>query len=292
MDNITFGRYSPLNTIIHKIDPRNKVFLLVLLMAMVFFKFNIWSTNLIISGLMLILTLVLVFLSKIRIKDIFSSLASMWIMVIFLMLIYVFIPNSSYENVAFYIGSYPIYWDAFYQCGYIVLRLVMMLIITMILTATTKPLDLTYAFEWYMTPLKLIKFPAHEIAMTISIALRFIPTLLEEASRIMKAQSSRGVDFSSGGLGKKFKAIISLIVPLLISSFQRSDELANAMEVKGYDPRAKRTKYRKLKFTYRDIIAFLIVGLLFGGLLTLLIYNYNVEEINLIKLIFNVEPIF
>ena len=292
MDNITFGRYSPLNTIIHKIDPRNKVFLLVLLMAMVFFKFNIWSTNLIISGLMLILTLVLVFLSKIRIKDIFSSLASMWIMIIFLMLIYVFIPNSSYENVAFYIGSYPIYWDAFYQCGYIVLRLVMMLIITMILTATTKPLDLTYAFEWYMTPLKLIKFPAHEIPMTISIALRFIPTLLEEASRIMKAQSSRGVDFSSGGLGKKFKAIISLIVPLLISSFQRSDELANAMEVKGYDPRAKRTKYRKLKFTYRDIIAFIIVGLLFGGLLTLLIYNYNVEEINLIKLIFNVEPIF
>lgn len=292
MDNITFGRYSPLNTIIHKIDPRNKVFLLILLMAMVFFKFNIWSTNLIISGLMLILTLVLVFLSKIRIKDIFSSLASMWIMIIFLMLIYVFIPNSSYENVAFYIGSYPIYWDAFYQCGYIVLRLVMMLIITMILTATTKPLDLTYAFEWYMTPLKLIKFPAHEIAMTISIALRFIPTLLEEASRIMKAQSSRGVDFSSGGLGKKFKAIISLIVPLLISSFQRSDELANAMEVKGYDPRAKRTKYRKLKFTYRDIIAFVTVGLLFGGLLTMLIYNYNVEEINLIKLIFNVEPIF
>lgn len=292
MDNITFGRYSPLNTIIHKIDPRNKVFLLILLMAMVFFKFSVWSTNLIISGFMLILTLVLVLLSKIRIRDIFKSLSSMWIMIIFLMLIYILIPNSSYENVAFYIWNYPIYWDSFYQCGYIILRLVMMLIITMILTATTKPLDLTYAFEWYMTPLKVIKFPAHEIAMTISIALRFIPTLLEEASRIMKAQSSRGVDFTSGGLSKKFKAIISLIVPLLISSFQRSDELANAMEAKGYDPRSKRTKYRKLKFTYRDIIAFIIVALLFGGLLTLLIYNYNVEHINIIKSIFNVEPVF
>jgi energy-coupling factor transport system permease protein len=292
MDNITFGRYSPLNTFIHKIDPRNKVFLLILLISMVFFQFSIWSTNLIFSGLMLILTLILCFIAKIKLSQILKTFLSMWIMVLFLLIVYVFIPNSSYVHVAFYIGNYPIYWDSFYQCGYIVLRIMMMLTITMILTSTTKPLDLTYAFEWYMTPLKIIRFPAHEIAMTISIALRFIPTLLEEADRIMKAQSSRGVDFVSGGLIKKFNAIISLIVPLLISSFQRSDELANAMEAKGYDPRGKRTKYRKLKFTYRDIIAFVIILLLFSGLLTLLIYNYNVSEINLIKFFFNVEPIF
>lgn len=289
MDKVTFGRYSPLNTFIHKLDPRNKIFLLALVMAMVFFKFSVWSTNLIISLLMLILTLVLVIISKIKIRDIISSLASMWIMVIFLMLIYVFIPNSTYVNVAFKIGNYPIYWDAFYQCGYIVLRLVMMLIITMVLTSTTKPLELTYAFEWYMTPFKLIKFPAHEIAMTISIALRFIPTLLEESSRIMKAQSSRGVDFSSGGLGKKFKAIISLIVPLLISSFQRSEELAFAMEVKGYNPREKRTRYRKLHFSLRDLLALLLVIILFSGLLTLLIYNYNVKHIDLIQFFFHVD---
>lgn len=289
MDNITFGRYSPFNTFIHKIDPRNKIILLILLMSMVFFKFNVWSTNLIFSGLMLVITLVLVIIAKIKIIDILKTLLSMWIMVVFLMAVYVFVPNSTYVNIAFKIGNYPIYWDAFYQCGYIILRLIMMLILTMILTSTTKPLDLTYAFEWYMTPLKIIKFPAHEIAMTISIALRFIPTLIEEASRIMKAQSSRGVDFSSGGLGKKFKAIISLIVPLLISSFQRSDELANAMEAKGYDPKAKRTKYRKLHFSYRDLISFLIVGAMFGGLLTLLIYNYNVGEINLIEYFFHVD---
>ena len=289
MDSVTFGRYSPLNTFIHKLDPRNKIFLLALIMSMVFFKFSIWSTNLIISGIMLIITFILVLLSKIRIRDILRSLASMWIMIIFLMIIYVFIPNSTYKNVAFVIGNYKIYWDAFYQCGYIILRLVMMLILTMILTSTTKPLDLTYAFEWYMTPLKIIKFPAHVIAMTISIALRFIPTLLEEASRIMKAQSSRGVDFSSGGLGKKFKAIISLIVPLLISSFQRSEELAYAMEVKGYDPKEKRTRYRKLSFTYRDLFSSLIVLILFAGLLTLLIYNYNVGHVDLIKFFFHVN---
>jgi energy-coupling factor transport system permease protein len=190
------------------------------------------------------------------------------------------------------INDFKIYWDAIYQSGYIILRLMMMLLITMILTSTTKPLDLTYALEWYMTPLKLIKFPAHAVAMTISIALRFIPTLLDETDRIMKAQASRGVDFDKGGLFKKFKAIISLIVPLLISSFQRSDELANAMEAKGYDPRAKRSKYRKLKFTYRDLIAFIVISLIFSGMLTLLIWNYNVGEINLIKFFFNVEPIF
>ena len=292
MDNVTFGRYSPLNTFIHKLDPRNKVVLLILLMSMVFFKFSIWSTNLIFSGVVLIITLILCLISKIKLSQILKTFASLWVMILFLLIVYVFVPNSTYEHVAFYIGNYPIYWDSFYQCGYIILRLMMMLVLTMILTSTTKPLDLTYAFEWYMTPLKLIRFPAHEIAMTISIALRFIPTLLDEANRIMKAQSSRGVDFTSGGLFKKFKAIISLIVPLLISSFQRSDELANAMEAKGYDPRSKRTKYRKLKFTYRDLIAFIVIAILFAGMLTLLIYNYNVSHINLIKFFFHVEPIF
>ena len=292
MDNVTFGRYSPLNTFVHKLDPRNKIILLVFLMSVVFFKFDVWSTNLIFSGVTLIITLVICFISKIKISQILKTFASLWIMIIFLLIVYVFVPNSTYTFVAFYIGNYPIYWDSFYQWGYIILRLMEMLILTMILTSTTKPLDLTYAFEWYMYPLKIIRFPSHEIAMTISIALRFIPTLLDEANRIMKAQSSRGVDFSSGGLGKKFKAIISLIVPLLISSFQRSDELANAMEAKGYDPRGKRTKYRKLRFTYRDLIAFIIVFLIFAGMLTLLIWDYNVSNINLIKFFFNVEPIF
>ena len=98
-----------------------------------------------------------------------------------------------------------------------------MISLTMVLTATTKPMDLTYAFEWYMTPLKVIRFPVHEIAMTISIALRFIPTLLDETDRIMKAQSSRGVDFKHGKISSRLKAIVSLIIPLFISSFKRSE---------------------------------------------------------------------
>jgi energy-coupling factor transport system permease protein len=127
-----------------------------------------------------------------------------------------------------------------------------MIMLSLILTATTKPLDLTAALEWYLAPLKLLGFPTHVVAMTITLALRFIPTILEDVERIMKAQASRGVDFEHGRLPEKFRAIVSLIVPLFVSSFIRSDELANAMECRGYDPMVKRTRYRKLRFGGRD----------------------------------------
>ena len=159
----------------------------------------------------------------------------------------------------------------------------------MVLTSTTKPMDLTYGFEWYMTPLKLVKFPVHAVAMTLSIALRFIPTLLEESERIMKAQASRGVDFNRGGLGKRFKAIISLIIPLFVSAIDRSEELSNAMEVRGYDPRAKRTRYRVLRFGWRDLLAFLFVGALFAGIIVLFVFDKRSGSgISLFKVLFNV----
>lgn len=291
MENITFGRYSPFNTFTHKLDPRNKVILMILLMVSIFLQFTVWSTNLIMSGINLLFLIVIALVSKVSLLAFLKNLKSLWFLIIFLTLVYILIPNPTYSLVLVDINGFKIYWDALYQSGYIVLRLMMMLLITMILTSTTKPLDLTYALEWFMTPLKLIKFPAHAIAMTISIALRFIPTLLDETDRIMKAQASRGVDFDRGGLIKKFKAIISLIIPLLISSFQRSEELANAMEARGYDPDKKRTKYRKLHFSYRDLIGFIAVGLSFGFTLTLFIINRN-NEIDLIKIIFNVDAGF
>jgi energy-coupling factor transport system permease protein len=143
-----------------------------------------------------------------------------------------------------------------------------MISVTTVLTATTKPLDLTYGLEFFMTPLKVIKFPAHEIAMTISIALRFIPTILEETQKIMKAQASRGVDLQEGSLKEKISAIISLIIPLFISAFQRSEELANAMEARGYNPSAKRTRYRTLKFTMKDVFSLLVSILVLGVCIT------------------------
>ena len=293
MSKITFGRYSPKHTFVHRMDPRNKIFLLILLMVAIFLQFTYWSTTLILSGVLLLFVIIFLIISRVSFFELFRSLATMWILIIVLMAAYIFIPLSTYSHVAFYIGTYPIYWDAFYQSGYIILRLIMMISLTMILTSTTKPMDLTYAFEWYMTPLRVIKFPTSEIAMTLSIALRFIPTLLDETDRIMKAQASRGVDFNHGGFGKRIKAIISLIIPLFISAIERSEELSNAMEARGYDPRAKRTRYRILRFSWRDIIGFFAVGLIFGGVLTCFIFDKNMENgLNIIEFLFHVNPGF
>lgn len=290
MNNVTFGRYTPYNTFVHKLDPRNKILILILLMVAIFLKFTLWSTTLLLSAGMLILLIILMILTRISFLDLFKSMKSMWFMVIFILAIYVFIPNNSYTMVCYRFNDhYAIYWDSFYQAGYIILRLVLMISLTMVLTSSTKPMDLTYAFEWYMYPLKVIRFPVHEIAMTLSIALRFIPTLLDETDRIMKAQASRGVDFNRGNLFKRFRAVISLIIPLFVSAIQRSEELSDAMEARGYDPKGKRTRYRKLSFTYRDIIAFVIGGAVFGGILYLFIYDLNVETLDLFALFFHVN---
>jgi energy-coupling factor transport system permease protein len=134
-----------------------------------------------------------------------------------------------------------------------------------------------------MYPLKLIKFPTHEIAMTISIALRFIPTLLDETMRIMNAQASRGVDFEHGKVKEKIKAILSLIVPLFMSAFQRSEELANAMEARGYNPRAKRTRYRNLHWGISDTLSLIFVITITTGVIVTSVMNWN-----FIEMIFNI----
>lgn len=290
MTNITFGRYSPYNTFTHKLDARNKILLVILLVVGIFFQFKVWSTTLLMSGLYLVLVITFMIISRVSFLDLLSSLKGLWLLIIFMFAIYIFIPNSTYSGpVAFNIG-FDVYWQAIYQAGYIILRLILMMAIMMVLTSTTKPMDLTYGFEWYMTPLKVVKFPVHAVAMTLSIALRFIPTLLEESERIMKAQASRGVDFNRGGLGKRFKAIISLIIPLFVSAIDRSEELSNAMEVRGYDPRAKRTRYRVLRFGWRDLLAFLFVGALFAGIIVLFVCDKRSGAgISLFKVLFNVE---
>ena len=287
MSSITFGRYTPYNTFVHKLDARNKLFLTILLIVGVFFQYKVWSTTLLFTIVLLLLLNILMLISKVSFLELFKSLTAMWLLIIFMFAIYIFIPNPNYTGpIAFNIG-FDVYWQAFYQAGYIILRLVLMIALMMILTSTTTPMNLTYAFEWYMAPLKLIKVPVHAIAMTMSIALRFIPTLLEESDRIMKAQASRGVDFNHGRLMKRFKAIISLIIPLFASAIDRSEELSNAMEVRGYDPNAKRTRYRVLRFSWRDIIAFIIAGSIFAGIIVFFIYDRNTENgINVLKVLF------
>lgn len=277
MASFSLGRYVPYNSFLHKLDARSKIAATILLMIAIFMDYPTWSMRALMGGIIFVFLSILLYVSKMKISSILSSLKSMWFMVIFLLLIYIVVPKANNTlGVAFTINGFPIYYDSFAEAGRIVLRLVMMIMVTMILTATTRPLDLTFALEWYMHPLRVFHFPVSEIAMMLSIALRFIPTLLDDADRIMKAQSSRGVDFKHGKLKEKIVGITSLIIPLFVSSFIRSDELASAMECRGYDPREKRSRYRVYKFYYGDIVSVIFVVALVAGIMTISITRFDV----------------
>lgn len=277
MNNLTLGRYVPYNSFIHRMDARNKIVCLILLMVAIFFQYNDWIVTFVMGGVLFLFILLLMIISHVSFRSLFSSLKSLWFFIIFLLLINALVPPKDATNVAFTIGTFSVYYEAIFQSLKIIIRLILMVSLTMVLTSSTKPLDLTNAFEWFLTPLKIIKFPAHEIAMTISIALRFIPTLLDETERIMKAQESRGVDFKHGKIKTRMKAIVSLIVPLFVSAFLRSEELADAMEARGYNPKQKRTKYQKLKFHFGDLFSFILCAAIMSGTIIISHYGFNFD---------------
>lgn len=274
MNNIALGKYIPGSSFIHKLDPRNKILIMILLMVAIF-----WDVGTLRFPLYIVLSIfiyVLLRISGISIKTIFKSLKPMMFMMVFLFIINMFVYQEGYVLFTIPFLNFTLYLESITQTLFIIIRLALMLAVTTILTTTTKPLDMTYGLEWYMSPLKVIRFPAHEISMTISIALRFIPTILEETERIIKAQKSRGVDLEEGKLKEKIGAIISLLIPLLISSFQRSEELSDAMEARGYNPSAKRTRYRVLKFKLSDSFAALITVILLTLVILLEVYNLQI----------------
>lgn len=286
MANISLGRYAPYNTFLHRLDPRTKLLSMIFLMVCIFFSYGSTWTNLFIYLLIGIFNYILMRISHIKLKQLFKQLKMMWFMMIFLFAINLFTIKEELFIYIPFVGeissftipgiNWTIYISSIINTLYIIIRLALMISLTLILTSTTKPMDLTYALEWLLYPFKLVHLPVHEISMMISLALRFIPTLLDETDRIMKAQSSRGVDFQDGKLKEKVGAIVSLIVPLFVSSFQRSDELANAMEARGYDPSKKRTKYRVLTWKLRDLFSMITVILIFSTLLTLAILGIKI----------------
>lgn len=247
MNNIALGRYLPLDSIVHKMDPRYKMMAMLVLMVSIFIPSGFIGyliLGLVVSGMLLV--------SRLNFTMILKAMKPMVFMLGFLTLINIFVLRTG--TVLFSLGSFTIYSDAITQTLYITVRLALMIMATTLLTATTKPLDLTLAIEDLLSPFKRFGFPAHEIAMMISIALRFIPTLIDETNRIMKAQASRGVDLKEGSLKEKLMAVLSLIVPLFVSSFQRAEELADAMEARGYVPSQRRTRYKQLHTTLKDVV--------------------------------------
>jgi len=260
MNNIALGRYIPMNSVIHKLDPRYKIIAMFILLVAVFLPTGFQG-----YGILAVFVLGTLLLAKLKLNFIIKAMKPMMFMLVFLLVINILVLRTGY--VLFSYGGFTIYSDAIFQTLYITVRLALMIMITTVLTATTKPLDLTLGIEDLLSPFKRFHVPAHEIAMMISIALRFIPTLIEETDRIMKAQASRGVDLKEGKFKEKIMAILSLIVPLFVSSFQRAEDLADAMEARGYVPSQSRTRYKQLKRTWKDTVMILItlsvLGLMF-----------------------------
>lgn len=251
MNNVALGQYMPLDSAVHKMDPRSKIMIMLFLMVAIFIPAGVLGY--VIIGIFILLSL---YLSKLNIKYALRTMKPMLWMMAFLLVINLLVIKTG--TPLFSIKGFIIYSDAVNQTLYIVVRLMLMVIITTVLTATTKPLDLTLGIEKLLKPFEKIGVPAHIIAMMISIALRFIPTLIEETQRIMNAQASRGVDLENGSIKEKIMAILSLIVPLFVSAFDRADQLANAMEARGYDPSRKRTRYKVLKMQTIDYASMIL----------------------------------
>ena len=262
MNNFTLGRYLPMNSPIHKMDPRAKIGAMLIALVAIFFPAG-WLGYAVIFAVVACV----IILSKLSWGFIWKAMKPMMFMLFFLLVINILVVKTGDEWLA--LGSFTIYSDAVIQTLYIAVRLLLMIMITTCLTATTKPLDMTLGIEDLLKPFQKIGVPSHEIAMLISIALRFIPDLIDETERIMKAQESRGVDMKEGKLSERVMAILSLIVPLFVSAFQRAEDLANAMEARGYAPGEPRTRYNVLKMERRDYILLLGAVLLLACMIWL-----------------------
>jgi energy-coupling factor transport system permease protein len=254
MDKMIFGRYIPADSVLHRMDPRSKLVLIFLFVCVVFL-----ANNALTYGTLLVYTIIMLSLSKISIRFIMSGLKPVLWLVVFTFLLHLFLTKEG--NLLFQWGWIEVYEEGIKQGLFISLRFFLLILMTSLLTLTTTPIEITDGLEELLGPLKKVKFPVHELALMMSISLRFIPTLMQETDKIMKAQSARGVDFTGGPVKDRVKAIIPLLIPLFISSFKRAEELAIAMEARGYRGGEGRTKYRQLSWGARDTSMLLALGL-------------------------------
>lgn len=260
LNNITIGTYIPYNSPIHNMNPLAKIISLVILLVAIFL-----INNLYIYAISAVLIITIIKVANLSIKQMLKQMKIIFFMFIFLFFINIFMIKTGYIVFSFF--GIDIYSGALMQTSIILFRLTLMIFLSSILTMATKPLDLTLGIEQLLNPLKRFSFPSHEVAMMISIALRFIPTLVEETNKIMVAQISRGVDFESNKLNVKIKAVIALLIPLFVASFKRAEELANAMEARGYNPSAERTRFITFSWTNKDSVA-VAISLLYLGTIT------------------------
>ena len=245
LKDITLGQFFPGDTVVHKLDPRTKLILVVVYIVSLF-QAKGWISY----GLITLLTALCLKISSVRARNIFKGLKPMLFIIVLTAVLNIF-----YTTGTPILPGWPIAWEGIERAIQMILRICLLITGTFLLTYTTSPIALTDGLEKLMNPLKKIKLPVHEMTIMMSMALRFIPTLIEETDKIMSAQKARGADFETGSLIERAKAMLPILVPLFVSAFRRADELAVAMESRCYNGGEGRTRMKKLSFALRDFVA-------------------------------------
>lgn len=268
----SFGVYYEKDTVIHRLDPRTKLLFMIAFIVSIFLAKDIYA-----YGLLIFITVLSILVSRVPILMVLKGLKPIFIIIIFTSILNLFWTKGETLLASWTVipdfWTINIYKESLIRAGVLALRIVvLMACTTLYFSYTTTPIELTDGIETGLSPLKKIKVPVHEFAMMMTIALRFIPTLVDETTKIMNAQKARGADFSSGGLIKRAKALIPIIIPLFVSAFRRADELATAMECRCYHGGVGRTRMKVLKMKLRDYLFLLLTGIMVAGVVLLNIY--------------------
>ena len=266
MREASFGQYYPANSFVHKCDPRAKILCLIAYIVAVFLGQNFYAL-----GACAALFVLIAIFSGVSFGVLLRSVKGILFLLLFMTVLNLFFCEG--ETVWWQWRFISITHEAVYYTSFLAVRVFRLVLGSSLLTLTTTPVALADGIESLLSPLKIIHFPVHELALIMSIALRFIPILTDETGRIMNAQKARGADFETGGLAKRVKAIIPILIPLLISAFRRADELGDAMDARCYSGSKVRTKYKKLTLGWRDVISFLGLSALLAGVILLRIYT-------------------
>ena len=266
LKDITLGQFFPGTSFVHRLDPRTKLVFLVVFIVALFLAGN-WISY----GVMLAFLVLTIAVSRIPLKALVRGMKPLVLILLLTGILNLFFTTGEKPLVDWWI--FTIYPEGIVRAVFMVARILMLISGTFLLTYTTSPIALTDGLESLLGPLKKIKVPVHELSMMMCIALRFIPTLIEETDKIMSAQKARGADFETGNILKRVKALVPILVPLFISAFRRADELATAMECRCYQGGNGRTKMKMLRYKLRDLKAFLIAAVLLAVIIVLMCFG-------------------
>ncbi len=267
LKDITFGQFFPGNSFLHKLDPRAKILAVVLLIVWIFIAEHILA-----YALLLLCCFLFILIGKIPAKTVLGSIRGILVILFITGLLNLFLTKGESAPL-WQLGPLTIYTEGIWRAIKMFLRISILLVMTsVVLTYTTSPIELTDGIERLLSPLSVVGLPVHDFAMMMSIALRFIPTLIEETDKIMSAQKARGADFASGGIVKRIKALLPVLIPLFISAFRRAEELATAMECRCYRGGKGRTRMKMLHFGARDIMFMLFLVVLGAGVIVINMY--------------------